>query len=866
MSRHSRLLRHAAAAAMAATLITGQATAAVQSADLTAYTLPAQDLGRALRDVAARTGRNLVMPTALVAGRRSAPLSGRYTPEAAIEALLAGSGLVVRKVGDALVIMEAGDPRAAAGQDTPVAAGADEGIVVTGTNLRGTQPTSPIVTITREDIDRSGASSTEQLMDQVPQNFSGGVGQENFAIPGVDITEHGAGVNLRGLGQRATLVLLNGRRLAPSGVGSFVDISLIPVTAIERVEILTDGASAIYGSDAVGGVVNFILRDGFDGLEGVLQAGTTTQGGGDQRLAGVTAGRAWAGGDAMLSYEYRQEEEVRAGDRDFPINLAPDRFLFPREGGDSLVGVVGQGLTDRLEVEVTGTYADRHTRRTYFSGGVPIPIGAVAEATSKGVSGSLSYDLGGAWQAVLTGNYFVADTAQQQQQPGGEGLINKLATRNALQEFGLRLDGPLLRLPGGPVRLALGVQSREEDYRDLFETQVNAPTVRADDRVIHSLFGEIYVPIVSSDNRRPGVERLVVTAAARVEDYDAYDVTVDPKLGLLWSPLDGLSLRASYDTSFRAPLLSETTGFYNAFYFPAAMLFIDPSEAPPGAALALIGSNPDIRPEQSRTWTVGGEFEPAFVPGLSLSLNYYSIRFSDRITLPTPQIVIVGDPALEALVTRDPPLDLVTGILGDAGQVLDFSGPGLTPGNAMPGDVAVIVDARFNNTAATRTRGLDIGLRYAFDLGRNRFTAEVNANRIFSFEEQLTPTSPAADNLDTPYRPVSWRARGGLSWSRGGWTGSLFADHVGDYRDNRASVAREVDSFTTIDAGLSYTFDEEAASWLADTRIALNVQNLFDVDPPRLVPDPGSLSGLGYDPVNASGRGRFVSLQLRKAW
>ena len=85
---------------------------------------------------------------------------------------------------------------------------------------------------------------------------------ENFRVvgAGADPTEHGAGLNLRGLGQRATLVLVNGRRLAPSGAGSFVDVSLIPLSAVERVEILTDGASAIYGSDAVGGVVNFILR------------------------------------------------------------------------------------------------------------------------------------------------------------------------------------------------------------------------------------------------------------------------------------------------------------------------------------------------------------------------------------------------------------------------------------------------------------------------------------------------------------------------------------------------------------------------------------------------------------------------------
>ena len=108
-------------------------------------------------------------------------------------------------------------------------------------------------------------------MRHLPQNLSAGVGQQNFGVPGSgqDITQYGAGINLRGLGQRATLVLINGRRVAPSDTGSFVDVSMIPITAIERVEVVTDGASAIYGSDAVGGVVNFILRDDFRGIEPV---------------------------------------------------------------------------------------------------------------------------------------------------------------------------------------------------------------------------------------------------------------------------------------------------------------------------------------------------------------------------------------------------------------------------------------------------------------------------------------------------------------------------------------------------------------------------------------------------------------------
>jgi outer membrane cobalamin receptor len=93
---------------------------------------------------------------------------------------------------------------------------------------------------------------------------------------------YGAGVNLRGLGSDATLVLVNGHRLSPTGAGNFVDISQIPVGAIDRIDVVTDGSSAIYGSDAVGGVVNIRLRNDFDGAETRLQYGSMADGGPDE--------------------------------------------------------------------------------------------------------------------------------------------------------------------------------------------------------------------------------------------------------------------------------------------------------------------------------------------------------------------------------------------------------------------------------------------------------------------------------------------------------------------------------------------------------------------------------------------------------
>ena len=127
-------------------------------------------------------------------------------------------------------------------------------ILVTGTSLRGLAPeTSPLQVYDHDDILGSGVTTIDQFIRALPQNFGGGsseftsVGLPNDANSRANNT-YGASANLRGLGSRGTLVLLNGSRLAPtSEIGDFVDLSLIPVSALDRVEVLTDGASSIYG-------------------------------------------------------------------------------------------------------------------------------------------------------------------------------------------------------------------------------------------------------------------------------------------------------------------------------------------------------------------------------------------------------------------------------------------------------------------------------------------------------------------------------------------------------------------------------------------------------------------------------------------
>lgn len=164
---------------------------------------------------------------------------------------------------------------------------------VTGSNIKrvDTETAAPIETITREDIQASGLQTIAAVVQSITANNNGTI--SNAFVNG--FAAGASGVSLRGLGANNTLVLLNGRRLAVYGLAddgqrSFVDLNQVPFDAVERIEILKDGASAIYGSDAVAGVVNIILRQQYTGVTATASGGTTYKGDGSQGRGAVTAG------------------------------------------------------------------------------------------------------------------------------------------------------------------------------------------------------------------------------------------------------------------------------------------------------------------------------------------------------------------------------------------------------------------------------------------------------------------------------------------------------------------------------------------------------------------------------------------------
>ncbi|MBN9479058.1 MAG: TonB-dependent receptor [Bordetella sp.] len=201
-----------------------------------------------------------------------------------------------------------------------------EAIVVTGTAIRGVAPVgSATVGMTREDLVQAPAKDASALVASLPQASSQGT---TLASSG----GRAAGVNLRGLGNNATLVLFDSRRVVPQGGNAQVsDPNLIPFSAIERVEVVTDGASAIYGSDAVAGVVNYITRRNYDGAE---ITGRWVNSLYNQYVVDGVIGRTWEGGGVMFAGSWDKNDSVPRSARDYMM-----QDLRPFGGNDNrLVG------------------------------------------------------------------------------------------------------------------------------------------------------------------------------------------------------------------------------------------------------------------------------------------------------------------------------------------------------------------------------------------------------------------------------------------------------------------------------------------------------------------------------------------------
>lgn len=991
------------AAALLAAVSTGallqqadaQTPAAAAATSPISFDISAQPLASALSEFARQSGVHILYPYDQIRPISAPSVRGQFSREEALAQLLADSDYVA-------VIDEAGTVRlenrdrpqrvsaqtqgadetgptgspatARVAEATQEEASSQEEIVVTGTRIRGAGPVgSHVVTVDRLAIEESGLSTTEQLIRTLPQAFGGGFAQ-HISFQGGNIGG-GSGINLRGLGADATLTLLNGRRLPVMGLsGHFADISGIPVTAIERVEVLPDSASAIYGSDAVGGVVNFIMRRDFEGFELGVRSGAVTDGDLGETRINATTGGSFGMLQLFAAYEHLDRSALRMADRRYladsdltslggdnfdltrsnPANLIVSglgTFAVPggqdgvnlneadliagqvnranaNEGLDALPDQTQDALYASARLEFSPSFEifgdARVVERSFLSANahvtqrLTIPATNAFRAVNNLFAGrtlqadydffrdlgprleegdirtidlalGAALDFGATWrfEPILAYGRVGGDHVRRNLintpalnaalassdpaiafNPFGDGSFTSPATLDSIRGYSRnelvsevwsiagKADGELFELPAGPLRLALGGDYRQEFFEIGGEgfTTTPAPVERissSNGRNVTAAFAEILIPVFGPGLESPLGRKLDVSLAGRFERYSDFGETTNPKAGFAWELVDGLSLRGSYGHSFRAPNLADLdpTGDLNRRQVRG--LNITDPVSPTGRSniIILLGANPELTEQTAESWSAGLSYRPP-EGALSFDLNYFDVRFADRIaSISNVAASLNPNSEFAALVDRTPDPALVAQLLAEAAALG-------TSGGFAPADISAIVDARAHNLAVTSVNGVDLSASLWFDLGGGELELRADATYILEFLRAATPDAAPRDIVGTLGNPADLKARLGASWRSERFGAAAFVNYTGGYRDNLSSPQRDIDAWTTVDLRLSA--DLPPVGFAREPQIALSVTNLFDQDPPFV----NNSSGVGYDPANADPLGRFVAIEL----
>lgn len=839
--------------------------------------------------------------------------------------------------------------------NVPEQASDDAEIVVTGTSIRGVPPTgSDLIGVTREDITLIGATSTPELLATVPQlnsfntaprTSNGGLG--SFA-PG-----------LRGLPSSATLPLMNGHRLiSGSTQQTNPDFPFLPELAIERIEIVADGASAIYGSDAVAGVINFITRKRFSGVEATARYGMAD----DYYTfsAGGIVGQDWGSGSVALSYQYSENNNITGADRSYrtldfrnsggvdtrstvcpdanvnlftgtiyaapslapginqcdprgPVDLVPTNrthsaYLTARQEVSDNVTLWGEVLyTDRKDTVQaalpgqtfvllvatnpffrappgTGTvyeYVDfrpdnlvgaDHFDQTYrvrggnSSAGVDVNLPGDFKLS---VSGTFDWSRNDTFQPGISTTALTAaaggTTTATALDPFGTGTspavvaaildFNTDFTNHQRTKLGsIKIDGPLAELPGGELKIAAGAEYRRETYEQRGASG-GIPFPENLDRNVTSVYGELFIPVFGDGNEAPLMHSLTLSLSGRYDHYSDFGSTTNPKFGVNWEPVEGLNLRGTYGRSFRAPGLRDLGSTVGSYYAAAALVDAfgvrDPSR---GAAqvntILLLGGNKSLKPEKARTFSLGADLRPLFLPGFTASATFYDIVYNDVIGTPFGLgALIFTDPTFASRVVRDPTAAQVAGAIGN-------TVPFYYTFAAVPA-IGNLLDLRQGNFGVRKTNGLDFDVNYRRSTGFGSIFAGIAGNYILNYETRFSPTSAASNSLDAGVPRTTLRTT--LGFQAGPVTVANFVNHrsgiTNSYATPTGSSIYTAKGYTTVDLRLSVRLPD--TGFAAGTELSMQINDLFDATPPYF---PGT-DGIGgsYNPI-----GRYAAISLRK--
>jgi iron complex outermembrane recepter protein len=497
-------------------------------------------------------------------------------------------------------------------------------------------------------------------------------------------------------------------------------------------------------------------------------------------------------------------------------------------------------------------------------------------------------------------------------------MLGSQATPNTdrMEVLTLKFDGPLFELPGGKVRAAVGFEyNHQEATRAQISTAFSSATPPVLSYVatlgpnflyqeIESVFAEVYIPVVSSQNAMTLVRSLSLNLSGRHDEYNSFGGTDNPKIGITYKPIDDLILRGSYSTAFRSPGLNLARSNPNdvnilcggcaGFPVPVFNIVNNTTAPSPYAGLganipyiAYVGRGGNLKPETSENYQWGFDYDPNFIPGLRVSGTWYDIDYRNKIDSPdfaavlannavaqgasdiiyilqknidSPSSCVPGDQS-----TYDPLLVSVVGA-----DTLTFFDQRATPNFGFC-TAKLLVDGRIGNTASQRQKGFDASINYTFRTDLGRFSTGASITKITSIEARRNGSDgvllPAV--LDFIGGPLDTRGRASLRWDRGNWNVSLFANYVGSYRNNRPGIADGVQlahytipSHTTYDLTVAYNTGDDAPEWAQGIRASISLINATDEDPPYAL----STQGQVYDSSAADPYGRIITINLGKAF
>lgn len=856
------------------------------------------------------------------------------------------------------------------------AAPAEADIVVTGSRVRGSAPVGQtVISLGRSEIESSSAATMDRVIRELPQVLDLGVSENSRAqAGGSGNIVYGNTINLRGIGPYATLVLIDGHRVVNNSRST--DPSVLPSLGVERVEVVADGASAVYGSDAIAGVVNLIPRRTLNGVEAFARAGISDDGVFNEYGFGVAAGAVFSRGQIMLAFEHVQRSALSGDERDYFVgdqrpfgggdyrttrcapgtiiaggtsyaipaagvtqatagslvagtsnlcNETTAQDLTPRQSYNSVNGTGTFEVTDWLSVFADGFYSKREFYRhsNYSNARLTVPqtnAFFVRPAGFAGTSYTLDYRFaeapfndssgyGESWQITpgiriklphdwqfealvgvgrthdFSGSYFGLNNAALNAalasnnpatafDPYGLGRTNATVlagianqiflapTDGKLTAYEARLNGSVIDLPGGAVRVAAGYERQQFDVA--LGSARGGPTTpityRRFGRDVDSFYGEIYVPIFSSANAIPGFQRLELNAAIRHDRYTDVGNTTNPKFGINWSPVRGLTLRANYSTAFRAPTIPEIYGNSNNLF---NQNYINPAGGAAIPGVALSGQNLDLKPETATSWSVGAQLAP--LPGLTIEATYFNIDYRNQVSAYLSDLAILGRESQFA----------GTGIIlrgtAAANRVIELIAQGIAPVGSFPGgnpaNVTVFVDGRSQNLARSITRGIDFNIVYHLGLDPDdNLTFAASGTYLTNYHVAQTPAAPLLDQRNLIFRPLTFRARASVTWDHGPFSARLLANHVGGYTNNLPTVPQQVHSYTPLDLSLTWRLDDSGGrSLLSRFSLTFDARNLFDVGPPYVNIAPSVNGSGGYDATAANPIGRVFSVTARVA-